>query len=85
MVLPTQDAPRSSLHQLHRHGDLDWLQGSSWAGTLSREHWGESQVFWEDETPMRGEENGARLWRMLCGWDSMWLGCLCWLQEWRHK
>lgn len=54
MVLPTQDAPGRSLNQLHRHRDLDWLQGSSWAGTVSKEHCGGSQVFWEGQTPMRG-------------------------------
>lgn len=54
MVLPTQDAPGSSLNQLHRHGDLDWLQSSSWAGTVSREHCGGPRVFWEGQTPVRG-------------------------------
>lgn len=54
MVLPTQDAPGSSVNQLHRHGDLDRLQGGSWAGTVSREHCGGSRVFWDSQTPMRG-------------------------------
>lgn len=53
MVFPTQDASSSSLNQLHRHRDLDWIQSSSWAGTGGREHCGGSQVFGR-ETPMKG-------------------------------
>lgn len=62
MVLPTQDAPGSSVNQLHRHGDLDRLQGGSWAGTVSREHCGGvTGVLGRSNSHERSEENGARL------------------------